>query len=112
MLVRQIAGPAQIGDTIKRQIDRASRRIPFWSYRRVKGAWYAECARIDADEIEQLRKLAADRSVVREAKQERANLLDRIARLEAALGLSDEDFNRPQIDALRGLARPSDSPVD
>lgn len=101
-LVRRIALPAQIGDTIKRQIDRASRRIPFWSASRVKDVWYADPRiRIGADELADLRDIARDEAAAREARNEFRQLQDRIARIEAALGVSDPEFHSDAIDALR-----------
>lgn len=101
-LVRRIASPAQVGDTIKRQIDRAARRIPFWSYSRTKDAWYADARmRIDADEIQRLRDLALGSAEARAARDEYRELQDRIARLEAALRISDPEFHGAQADALR-----------
>lgn len=95
-LVRKIAAPAQIGDTIARQVQRASRRIPFMSYHRIKRAWYGDQRlRIDADEIEKLRKLAGARDVGETARDEFADLQRRIQRLEEALGLRPSQPGRP-----------------
>jgi len=112
-LVRQLAAPAQIGDTIKRQISHAARRIPFWSYSRTRDAWYGSPRmRIHADEILKLRELARDTAAARDARNEFRLLQDRLARLETALGLSDEEFHRPTLVVLRGQTRGVDSAVD
>lgn len=111
-LVRSSAAPPMIGDTVKRQIDRASRRIKFWPASRVKSIWYRdERYRISADELAQLR-LLADKNQQDEGHDELQQLRARVARLETALRISDPKFHRDQIDALRRMAGGDDSPVD
>jgi hypothetical protein len=103
-LVRAIASPAQVGETIKAQILRASRRIPFWSYSRVHRVWYqVDQTRVDADEITLLRRLAkADQEAIY-ASREYIELEARLKRLEAAFALSDANIRGPEADEDRPL---------
>lgn len=102
-LLRVLAEPPSIGDTIKAQLSRAARRIPFWSYRRVKAVWYGEVHSIDADDLEALRALAKQKMKAAEdaACDEYSTLVARIQRLERYLASQDADFHRPEIDGLR-----------
>jgi hypothetical protein len=63
-------------------------------------------------------KLTRQRAKVALMQQEIRETLDEfseadafIARAETALGLSDAEFHRPQVDALRASARPQNRPV-
>ena len=101
--VRAIAG-AQLGDTVMRQLDRAARRIPFWRWSRVKDAWYAEQRmRVDSDELEALQELATKFSGRKETPRAKQQSLDiqaleqRLARVEAALRLSNPDAYRALV---------------
>jgi len=107
-LVRQIAEPYQIGDTVKRQIDRAARRIPFWSYSRVRDAWYGNPRmRIGADELSELRLLLEKSDRARQDRDELDDLRDRLSRVETALMVSDPQFHSSDIDAYRAALRAS-----
>jgi hypothetical protein len=107
-LVKSLASPPMVGDTVKRQISRAARRIPFWSTSRVKSIWYRdERYRISADDLSQLR-LLANKQQQDAGHAELQKLRARVARLEAALRLADEDFHQHSLDALRGMARDQD----
>jgi hypothetical protein len=115
-LVRSLAEPYQIGDTIKAQIDRAARKVPFWNYSRVRSAWYADNRmRIDADELTQLRLLVDNSGRARHDRDEYAELRSRLSRLEAAFAISDPKHHRSDIDAYRAalrFARGEAGPVD
>lgn len=118
-LLRQIAEPRPVGDSVKAAVRRASRRVaafipPHWTrwhVGRAEDIWHRQARGVWAEELDAIRR-AADVRIVEEARHERAALADRIARLEAALRLSDEDFHRPDLDALRGLGGPPDRPVE
>jgi hypothetical protein len=115
-LVRSLAEPFQIGDTIKAQIDRAARKVPFWNYSRIRSAWYADNRmRIDADELAQLRLLVDTSERARQDRDELAELRHRLSRIETALMVSDPQFHRSDIDAYRAalrLARGMGGPLD
>jgi hypothetical protein len=111
-LVRDIAG-VEPGDTIKRQISRAARRIGFMSSSRVKDCWYAdERIRVRADELRRLREIANANEKVEEARAEFAKLEKRVQLLEAALRLSDADAYRALVDPLWAGSREDRGVVD
>lgn len=69
---------------------------------------------VHGHEIDHLRYLRRQREI-EEAKNEQQEidvLRARLARLEAALTISDEAFHRPQIEALRGAPRGLGGMVD
>jgi hypothetical protein len=100
-LVREVA-PVQ-GATIRERILFAARKLG-WRYSRTRDVWYEQARRIDAGEMDQLRR-TMDARKLQEATNEYRDLRARIARIEAALLASDEDFHRPQIDALQQSLR-------
>lgn len=97
-LVRRVAEPRAVGDSVKAAIVRAARRLGF-PHSRTKDLWYAHARRIDADEMDRLREEAGRV----EARIAVAHLLG----LRNSLTAADPDFHRPQIvaldDALRAL---------
>lgn len=104
-IVRFLAEPARVGDNIKSCIARAARRVPFWSHRYVKAVWYGEVAGIDADEFEQLRAIANGDAEAHAAREEYQRLLARLARVSAALRLSDAEFHSETLHALELVVR-------
>ena len=56
-LVRRCAEPRPAGDKVKAAVIRASRRLGF-SFSRTKDIWYRNARRIDATEMDQLRRTA------------------------------------------------------
>lgn len=124
MLLRQIAEPRPIGDTVKAAITRATRRVSRFarapvSPGRIEDLWRQEARRVSAEEMDAIRAAAAsDRKLAREANNALAEIDARIARLEALL-IQDPDYYRDQvaahIEALggpdrsldRGLAAPA-----
>lgn len=55
-LVKAVAEPAMAGDTVKVCIARAAQRLR-WRYNRTEDIWRQEARRIDAYEMDQLRRL-------------------------------------------------------
>lgn len=90
-LVRRVAEPRPIGDSVKQAIARAARRLR-WSITRTKAIWYAEARRIDASEMDQLRALAREQAA-------------RYASLAHALQAVDSDMYEQDIAALLSAAR-------
>lgn len=109
-LLRQVAEPRPVGDTVKEATNRAARRVSLRPGR-VEDIWREEAKAIRAEEMDAIRKAAAQDRMVREAKDELTELNARIARLEALL-VQDEDFHRPQVDAFRTVARRPHRTVD
>jgi hypothetical protein len=64
-LVRLVAEPRPVGDSVKAAISRAARRLG-WSPTRTKSIWYEEAHRIDASEVDQLRSRAWEQAVKQE----------------------------------------------
>lgn len=95
-LVRRVAEPRDVGDSVKAAIVRAARRLGF-PFSRTKDLWYGDARRIDAAEMDRLRDLAA--------KREAALLRDKILAARNLLAAGDAEFHRPQIDALEFALR-------
>jgi hypothetical protein len=114
-LVRQIAEPCPAGDSVKAAMLRACRRVGSLSFNRVKDIWYADRrVSVSGDELNHLRAIArAKEEAV--ARDEYQSVIGRIARLEAALRLADEEFTREEIASLQRKDCASiddDSPLD
>jgi hypothetical protein len=58
-LVRQCAEPRPAGDLVKVAMFRASQRLSI-PFSRVRDIWYGDARRIDADEMDQLRRAAKE----------------------------------------------------
>lgn len=106
----QIAGPGR--GQFKAQVNAVARRVsaalglqhyPPIKPSRVEDIWRGE---VEPRwwEMDAIRRAAADRQALKETRSEYAALTARIARLEAALSVQDEEFHRPGVDALRAVA--------
>lgn len=96
ILVRRLAEPRPAGDKVKAAIVRAARRCGL-TYVRTREIWYENARRIEAREMDELRRRA-----------ERAEVELAIANLVAlrrSLATTDSDFHRPQIAALDDALR-------
>lgn len=112
----EIAGPRKLFDSRELWLDRAARAAGI-SKRTAKAIFYCECADPRASVVEKIREAQKrrardDAEAIAAGKREYTELLDRIARLEAALAIHDPDFHEHSIDALRGMARAEDQPLD
>jgi hypothetical protein len=88
-LVRQLAEPRPVGDSVKAAIRRAGWKLRHWSQSRVHSVWYGDRrARIGADEIDTLRQLTARQKTDRSAAHDLEELHRRIVRLETLLRIS------------------------
>lgn len=116
MIVKELAEPRPVGDSVKKAIGRVSIAIGFgWS--RTKDLWYGDARRVDAEELDALRLAKKKREAKRRAAQridaevaaraEAALAVERMVALRAALASIDADFHREAIDrldhALRGM---------
>lgn len=108
--VRQIGWPKFPDEQVLFRIERVARRLRI-SARRARSYWYGEPATITAEHMDKARRLARA-PLEEEARNEFAELQNRIARLEAALAVQDEDFHSPSIDALRVSSGRDDRAVD
>ena len=97
--LRELAEPWTVGDRVKAAIDRAARRSGL-SYWRAFDIWYGKARRIEPYEID-----AIEDALVKRRKEVTRNelhdLRTRLARLEALLVQTDEEFHRPDLDRLR-----------
>ncbi len=114
MLLRRVAEPRPVGDTIKAAITRAARRVSHFMLQpmtpgRAEDIWRREARAIRVEEMDAIRKAAARE--VEEAKHVLADIDARIARLEALL-ISDPDFFGDQVAQARKAMGAPDSSVD
>ena len=115
----ELAGSREVFDSRQLWLDRAARAAGI-SSRMARRLFYCETNNPSSEVVESVRrargnlrtKAKEQADVAGEARAEYRQMLARIERLENALRLSDEDFNGPQIDALRRLARSPDSSMD
>ena len=91
ILVKRIAEPRQVGDSVKAAVMRSAQRLG-WKPSRTREIWYARARRIDAEEMDELRELAAKEAARYEA----------IAR---AMEHTDPAFYREDITNLVHAAR-------
>ena len=96
MLVRRIAEPREVGDSVKAAIVRSAWRLGF-RFGRTKELWYGHARRIDAREMDRLRERAA--SAQRDAD------VARLRALHHRLAATDASFYRAEIAALDDLLR-------
>lgn len=81
----------------------AYRKLKLKSERRARAIWNGEARRMDAWEMDALRRAAW-----KEAHRERQRTLDKIAALESLLMASDPDFHVGSIEALQQQTRGHD----
>lgn len=96
--LRELAEPWPSGSSVKEAINRASRlsRLSYW---RCSDIWYRKARRIDAAEMTAIGDAVAHKRE-KEARNELQELRTRLAKLEARLATTDEDFYRPTLDWL------------
>lgn len=100
-LLKQIAEPRPVGDSVKCAIARAAQRL-HWENSRTKEIWYGRARRIDAAEMDALRA----------ASRKAADAMERLLALRAALTQVDPHFHGPAIDALGCALRAMGCDVD
>lgn len=96
--LRELAEPWPSGSRVKEAIHRAS-RLSGLAYWRCSDLWYGKARRLEAAEMTAIAD-AVEKKREREARNELQELRTRLAKLEARLASTDEDFHRPQIDFL------------
>jgi hypothetical protein len=106
-LIRLLAEPRPVGDSVKSAIRRAGRRLRGWSLSRVRAVWYAdERAAVRAHELDALRRLTAQARSDRAAAKDLRELHDRVSRLERLLlATADPEGHGADIAALRQNGR-------
>lgn len=101
-LLRRVAGPRDVEDSVKALIRRAARRLQ-WGFSRTKDIWYGNARRIDAAEMDRLRGEAA--------RAEAEHLRARLVALRNGLAATDPELHRETIDALERALRAMGDPV-
>lgn len=93
-LLRDLAEPRPVGDSVKSALRRAARTVGI-SSSRVKSIWYREARRIDASEMD----------AIREAAQRRREQVGKLVSIAAAVESSDLDRESIArfVDMLRKL---------
>lgn len=104
--LRELSQPWEMGDKIKRAIERAAKRSGL-SYWRAFDLWYGKARRIEQFEIEQVSAALAKKRK-EEARHELHELRTRMERLESMLAQVDSDFHRETIAQVRRQVRPLD----
>jgi hypothetical protein len=115
-LLRRVAEPRPVGDTVKTAIIRAARRVSRYMLQpmapgRAEDIWRREARAIRVEEMDAIRKAAAADREVQEAKHVLADIDARIARLEALL-VSDADFHGEQVAQARKALGGADRALD
>src|ERR1700722_8847525 len=108
VLIRQVAEPRPGGDSVKAAIRRAARRLGF-EHSRAKDIWYANARRINAEEIDALRRATSRRNQEEVVRAEAIVAIDRLVALPEPLASTDKDFHRETLaqidDVLRAMGR-------
>ena len=107
VLIREIV-PATAGATIGERI-RSTARALGWAYSRTRDVWYGQARRIDAAEMDALREAKAERQK-KEASREFLELMARIERIEATIGLAYSALDRDALDAVLATIRGPGAP--
>ena len=94
VLLRQVAEPRVVGESVKSAIARTGRALG-WRFSRTREVWYGRARRIDAFEMDRLRDAARD--IERTAQ--------RLLALRDALAAKDALFHRDDIGALERALR-------
>jgi hypothetical protein len=107
--VFRIAGERGWQENRKSWLAKAARKIGI-TPRQARSLFYMEGG-LRAEIVDRVRATASKKQAD-EARDTYAELNARIARLEAALRISDQDFHGPEIDALRELAGRTNRTLD
>jgi len=106
LLLRQIAGNGEPGETKKAAWNRAYRRLRGeWTFNRVKDLWRQEPrARVSADELKQLRTAAKQSAGAQDDVLARLESVEQMLRDLASRMPQDADFYGSHADTLRSVA--------
>lgn len=98
-LVKRVAEPRECGDSVKAAILRAARRLGF-AVSRTKDIWYEDARRIDAREMDTLRRAAAEARSEAAGRAEALVAVERLMASHRALSAVDADFHRETLAAI------------
>lgn len=114
-LLRSVAEPRPVGDTVKAAINRAAKRVSKYMREpmrpsRAEDIWREEARMVRAEELDAIRR-AAEAQLTQEARREFTQLDARIARLEAIL-VQDQNLRSAEFNALRATSSRSRGAMD
>lgn len=99
-LLHVAAGGKRAGEPVKTAIGRAAICAGF-SITRARDIWYGDARRIDASEMDALRRLERERTErQRTARREKLSAIEQLAALRARLSANDPQFFKPDLDAI------------
>jgi hypothetical protein len=107
-LLRRVAEPRPAGDSVKAALSRAWRRLPGWSFNRIRDVWHGDQRiRISADELAQLRRAERERrdGDARTAIREARELIARLERLQNTVRLQHPNLDSQELSEVLGTAR-------
>ncbi|BCM86864.1 hypothetical protein [Methylobacterium indicum] len=125
-LVELIAGPVRLGENVKAALARVA-RLTGLGDRRVRGIWNGEARRIEAEEMDRLRRAALDASTLEDVDRAYRAHLARLRACREILGHGAVGQETSRQEALRvpaadaagrvdhaelGLAGAQDRPLD
>lgn len=111
-LVRQVAEPRPVGDSVKAAIQRAHIRLKEWPYGRVRALWYADSRiTVSADEMEKLRQIAKAKAQETPRDPEIQELRAQLQLINHRLARLDPEFHAPTIEKYREMAYAQIRPV-
>lgn len=103
-LIRQIAGDAPIGTTIKSALARVA-VLTGLGERRIRGLWHGEAKAVRAEELDKLRRVAARKATHEHPiGSELASAAAHFDRLADRLEAMDPEFYRDAIAGYRAMA--------
>lgn len=109
-LIRRLGKPIVDGEGRKSRIPRVARLLGI-SERKCRSYWDEECEHPHPGHFAKVKRLLGE-PIVQEASHELDKLRERIARLETALAVQDENYTEPFRHALRQSVGRSDRSMD
>ena len=104
-LLRRIAEPRPVCDSVKAAITRAARAVGL-PFGRAEDIWRGEARTVRAEEMDAIRRAASRKNKEKADRDEYAVLMERLSFLEDRLEQIDPDFHRPAVAGLRALSAP------
>lgn len=93
-LIRELAEPRPVGDTVKAALRRAARLVDF-SPSRAKAIWYGEARRINAEEID----------VLRAAHSRRLQQIGKLVAIRSAVATEGSSLDRESVSRFVDMVR-------
>lgn len=111
--VADIGGSTRVKVMLANAYDRLNELFPHkhdpengWTERRLRAFWNQEAATVQFREMVELHRAAekakAERELIKKARKEHAEFIEKTARLRSLLEHQDQDFHGPQIEGMGG----------